>query len=90
MYFSAKPDILSPNTVRKEGKRMLDRIATILVIIGALNWGGVGLFRFDLVSWIFGGQDSLWARIIYTVVALAGVWCITLLFRPRVEEAYHE
>ena len=90
VYFFAKTDILSPNTVRKEGKRMLDRIATILVIIGALNWGGVGLFRFDLVSWIFGGQDSLWARIIYTVVALAGVWCITLLFRPRVEEAYHE
>lgn len=90
VYFPGKTDILSPNTYRKEGKRMLDRIATILVIIGALNWGGVGLFRFDLVSWIFGGQDSLWARIIYTVVALAGVWCITLLFRPRVEEAYHE
>jgi len=69
---------------------MLDRIATILVIIGALNGGGGVLFRFDLVSGTFGGQNSLWARIIYTVVALAGVWCITLLFRPRVEEAYHE
>ena len=90
VYFCRTQGILSPNAERKEGILMLDRIATILVIIGALNWGGVGLFRFDLVSWIFGGQDSLWARIIYTVVALAGIWCITLLFRPRVEEAYHE
>lgn len=63
---------------------MLDRIAEILVIIGALNWGSIGLFRFDLVSWLFGGQDALWARIIYGVVALAGLWCIMLLFRPRV------
>lgn len=66
---------------------MLDRIATILVIIGALNWGGVGLFRFDFVSWVFGGQDALWARLVYGLVALAGLWCITLLFRPRVEHA---
>ncbi len=69
---------------------MLDRIATILVIIGALNWGAVGLAQFDLVSWICGGQDSLWARIIYTVVALAGLWCITLLFRPREVEVYRD
>ena len=60
---------------------MLDRIATILVIIGALNWGGVGLFRFDLVSWIFGGQDAILSRIVYGVVGLAGLWCITMLFR---------
>ncbi len=66
---------------------MLDRIATILVIIGALNWGSVGLFRFDFVSWVFGGQDALWARLVYGLVALAGLWCITLLFRPRVEHA---
>ncbi len=69
---------------------MLDRIATVLVIIGALNWGAVGLAQFDLVSWIFGGQDSLWARIVYTVVALAGLWCITLLFRPREVEVYKD
>lgn len=62
---------------------MLDRIALILVIVGALNWGSVGLFRFDLVSWIAGGQDALLARIIYTLVALAGIWCVSLLFRPR-------
>ena len=62
---------------------MLDRIAMILTIIGALNWGSIGLFQFDVVAWIFGGQDALVSRIIYTVVALAGVWCISLLFRPR-------
>lgn len=65
---------------------MVDRIALILVIIGALNWGSVGLFSFDLVSWICGGQGSVFARIIYTLVALAGVWSISLLFRPREHE----
>ncbi len=62
---------------------IMDRIALILVIIGAVNWGSVGLFQFDIVSWIFGGQDALVSRIIYTVVALAGLWCISLLFRSR-------
>ena len=62
---------------------MLDRIALILVIVGALNWGSVGLFRFDIVSWICGGQGSVLARIIYTIVALAGIWCVSLLFRDR-------
>ena len=61
----------------------LDRIALLLVIIGAVNWGSVGLFQFDLVSWIFGGQDAILSRVIYTVVALAGLWCISLLFRAR-------
>ena len=62
----------------------LDRIALLLVIIGALHWGSIGLFQFDLVAWIGGGMDGLIARIIYTVVAIAGVWCISLLFRRRV------
>lgn len=62
---------------------MLDRIALILVIIGAVNWGSIGLFQFDLVSWIFGGQDAIISRIIYTLVALAGIWCISLLFREN-------
>lgn len=66
---------------------MLDRIALILVIIGAVNWGSVGLFQFDIVSWICGGQDAMFARIIYTVVALAGLWCVSLLFRSREAEA---
>lgn len=62
---------------------IMDRIALILTIIGALNWGSIGLFRFDIVAWITGGQTSIVARIIYTLVALAGIWCISLLFRPR-------
>ena len=61
---------------------MLDRISLILVIIGALNWGSIGLFQFDIVSWLFGGQDAI-SRIIYTLVALAGIWCISLLFREN-------
>lgn len=59
----------------------MDTIALILSIIGSLNWGLVGLFKFDLVAWLFGGQDALLSRVIYTLVGLAGLWCITLLFR---------
>ena len=62
---------------------IIDRIALILTVIGALNWGGIGVFGFDTVAWICGGQGSVVARIIYTVVALAGIWCISLLFRSR-------
>ena len=62
---------------------MLDRISLVLVIIGALNWGSIGLFQFDIVEWLFGGQGAIVSRIIYTLVALAGVWCISLLFRQR-------
>ena len=64
---------------------MLDRICLLLVIIGSLNWGFVGIFQYDLVASIFGGSDALLARIIYTVIALAGIWCITWLFRSRGE-----
>lgn len=60
---------------------MFDKICLALVIIGSLNWGLVGLFEFDLVAWIFGGGDAILSRIIYTVIALAGIWCITLLFK---------
>ena len=62
---------------------MLDRIALILVTIGALNWGSVGLFKFDLVAWLFGGQAAIMSRIVYVLVALAGIWCISLLFREN-------
>ena len=62
---------------------LLDKIALILTVVGALNWGSIGLFKFDLVAWICGGQGSIFARIIYTLVALAGVWCISLLFRDN-------
>ncbi len=66
---------------------IMDRIALLLTIIGAFNWGSIGLFKFDIVAWIFGGQDALVSRIIYTLVGLAGVWCVSLLFRAR--EKYH-
>ena len=64
---------------------MLDRTSLILVIIGALNWGSVGLFKFDFVGWLFGGQAATFSRIIFTLVGLAGLWCISLLFRDRDE-----
>ena len=59
----------------------MDTIALLLSIIGSLNWGLVGLFRFDLVAWLFGGQTALLSRVVYALVGLAGLWCITLLFR---------
>lgn len=69
---------------------IIDKIALALTIIGALNWGSIGLFSFDIVAWICGGGATILARIIYTVVALAGVWCISLLFRPDEDHAVAE
>ena len=60
---------------------MINKIALILTIVGALNWGLIGVFGFDLVAWIFGGQLSIGARIIYTIVAICGIWCVNLLFK---------
>lgn len=68
--------------------KIIDRIALILVIIGALNWGSIGIFQFDLVAALFGGQAALLSRIVYTLVALAGVWAISFFFRDT--EASHE
>ena len=62
---------------------MADRIALLLTIIGAINWGLIGIFQFDLVAYIFGGQGALLSRIIHTVVGAAGLWCISLMFRDR-------
>ena len=64
---------------------MLDKIALLLTIIGGVNWGLIGIFQFDLVAWIFGGQGAIISRIIYTVIALAAVWCISILFMSREE-----
>lgn len=61
----------------------MDRLSLILVIIGAINWLLVGLFQFDAVAWICGGQAGLFARIIYSLVGLAGLWSLSLLFRPN-------
>ncbi|MBO5858921.1 MAG: DUF378 domain-containing protein [Clostridia bacterium] len=68
---------------------MLDKISLALVIVGALNWGSIGLFQFDLVAWIFGGQGAILSRIVYTLVALAGIWCISLLFRDTETAVTH-
>lgn len=62
---------------------MIDRVALILVIVGALNWGCIGIFGLDLVALIFGGQMALVSRIIYTLVGIAGLWSLTLLFREK-------
>ncbi|MGN1069532.1 MAG: DUF378 domain-containing protein [Candidatus Fimadaptatus sp.] len=64
---------------------IMDRIALLLAIIGAVNWGLVGIFQFDLVAFVCGGQGAVVSRIIYTLVGLAGLWCISLLFRERDE-----
>ena len=60
---------------------ILDKIALILAIIGGLNWGSIGIFGFDLVAFLFGGSASTVSRVVYTLVGLAAVWCISLLFR---------
>ena len=67
---------------------IVDKIALLLAIVGALNWGGIGLFGFDTVAFLFGGQMSVFSRVIYAQVGLAGLWCITLLFRSG-EETGH-
>lgn len=71
-----KGDFLFMNT--------LDNISLILVIIGALNWGSIGLFGLDVVGFLFGGQMAVASRIIFSLVGLAGLWSITLLFKDKV------
>ncbi|MFA5522877.1 MAG: DUF378 domain-containing protein [Tissierellales bacterium] len=61
----------------------MDTLALVLVIVGAVNWGLIALFQFDLVATLFGGQDVFLSRIVYGLVGLAGVYCISLLFRDR-------
>ncbi len=61
--------------------KFLDRIALVLLIVGGINWGLVGIFGFDLVAYLFGGSAAIMSRIIYTVVAICAVWCVSLFFR---------
>ncbi len=68
---------------------IMNKIALAVAIIGTLNWGLVGLFSFDLVAWLCGGAGTVLARIIYVAVALAGIWCISLLFRDEEETLEH-
>ena len=78
---------LRPKTDTEVSEMIINKIALIISIIGSLNWGLVGLFSFDLVAWISGGPETLLARIIYVIVALAGIWCISLLFHEDEEVA---
>ena len=68
---------------------IINKIALLIAIIGTLNWGRVGLFSFDLVAFIAGGATTVLARIIYVLVAIAGIWCVSMLFRPNDELAEH-
>ena len=88
IFRSARGRLNHISCQEKEGDplKIIDRIALILVIIGALNWGSVGVFAFDCVAFICGGQLAALSRIIYALVGIAGLWCITLLFRERDSE----
>lgn len=61
----------------------MDKLSLILIIIGAVNWGSIGLFGFDIVGALFGGQLSVISRIVFTIVGLAGLWAITMLFKDN-------
>ena len=63
--------------------KVVDRIALALVIIGALNWGSIGFFGFDCVAFLAGGQMAVISRIIYSLVGISGLWCISLFFREE-------
>jgi len=67
----------------------MDRFALVLTIIGALNWGSIGLFRYDLIAALFGGQSATLSRIVYSIIALAAIWSISLLFRDRSHRHTH-
>ena len=62
---------------------MLDRIALFLLIVGGINWGLLGIFQFDLVAFIFGGQAAIISRIVYVLVGISAVWCISLFFKEQ-------
>lgn len=71
------------NTFKKKGcdnMKILNKIALILCVIGGINWGAIGIFQFDIVAWIFGGQDSPASRLIYILVFLSALWCISIIF----------
>ncbi len=80
--------IIFTNLVKGDVK--MDTIALIIAIIGALNWGSIGLFNLDLVATLFGGPLSIMSRIIYIAVGLSGIWCISLLFRRFSEKSHIE
>ena len=72
---------IGENILRGAICMIMDRIALVLAIVGGINWGSVGLFRFDIVAWLFGGQTATVSRVVYTLVGLSALWCVSLLFR---------
>jgi len=77
--------------------RPLDWTALTLVIIGAVNWGLIGFFKLDLIATLFGGMESWLSRIIYVIIGLAGLYCLSLfgrsssdLYRDRDRDRYHD
>ncbi len=72
-------------SIKFEGMiQMLDNISLVLVIIGAINWGSIGFFGYDIVGSLFGGQGSVIARIIFAIVGIAGLWAIGMLFKDKI------
>lgn len=69
---------------KNKGVDLMDNTALVIAIIGALNWGSIGLFGIDLVATLFGGQTAILSRIVYTLVGISGLWCITLLFKEKI------
>ncbi len=67
--------------------KTLDRIALALLIIGGLNWGCVGIFGLDIVAALFGGSASVLSRLVYVLVCISAIWCVTLLFRGESRRA---
>ena len=59
----------------------MDKIALSLLIVGGVNWGLVSLLQFDLVAWLFGSSAALSSRLVYGLVGLSALWCVSLLFR---------
>ena len=71
-------------TISNLNRHMLPQLsAPMIASVSAINWGSVGLFGFDCVAFLFGGQIGMLSRVIYTLVGLAGIWCITMLFREK-------
>ena len=68
---------------KRQVNKMLDRIALLLLIVGGVNWGLLGIFRFDLVAFLFGGQAAIISRIIYVLVGISAIWCISLFFKEQ-------
>ena len=80
----AKTRIIKSVQIGTERRRYMDALALILIIVGAINWGSVGIFGFDIVGWLFGGQLSVISRIIFTVVGLGGLWAISFFFKEKI------